>query len=72
VERSEEGRADVLDDYGAQDPAEFFAVATEALFERPRALRERHPRLYEVLRDFYRQDPAHRLDRQDAGASLTP
>ena len=55
---SEEGRPSVLDDYGAEDPAEFFAVATEAFFERGAELRAKHPALYEELRGFYRQDPA--------------
>jgi MtfA peptidase len=48
----------VLDKYGALNPAEFFAVVTEAFFERPRALRGRHPDLYAQLQRFYRQDPA--------------
>jgi Mlc titration factor MtfA (ptsG expression regulator) len=52
------GRSTVLDDYGATDPAEFFAVATECFFEKPHVLRKRHPELYEELRSFYRQDPA--------------
>jgi len=43
----------VIDDYGAKTEAEFFAVATEALFERPRELRERLPDLYEELAKFY-------------------
>lgn len=47
----------VLDDYGAQNPTEFFAVATEAFFERPRALKEKHPELYAALQRFFRQDP---------------
>lgn len=51
------GHDSVLDDYGATNPAEFFAVATEAFFEKPHALRQRHPALYEELRRFYRQDP---------------
>jgi MtfA peptidase len=55
---SEEGRPSVLDDYGAEDPAEFFAVATEAFFERPVELRAKHAALYEELRAFYAQDPA--------------
>lgn len=50
----------VLDDYAATDPGEFFAVATEVFFDRPLALRELKPALYEVLMDFYRQDPAGR------------
>jgi len=52
------GRPTVLDRYGATNPAEFFAVATECFFTRPRALRARHPELYGELRDYYRQDPA--------------
>jgi Mlc titration factor MtfA (ptsG expression regulator) len=47
----------VLDLYGAQNPTEFFAVATEAFFERPRALKARHPELYGALSGFFRQDP---------------
>ncbi len=55
---SETGRPSVLDEYGAENPAEFFAVATEAFFERPVELRERHPALYAELQAFYQQDPA--------------
>lgn len=47
----------VLDVYGTTNPAEFFAVATEAFFERSEALRDRHPELYAQLASFYRQDP---------------
>ncbi len=50
----------VLDRYGATSPAEFFAVATEAFFERPREMREREPALYDTLAMYYRQDPAAR------------
>ncbi|HEU4722373.1 MAG TPA: M90 family metallopeptidase, partial [Gemmatimonadaceae bacterium] len=52
------GRQSVLDDYGAEDHAEFFAVATEAFFERPVELRAKHAALYEELRAYYEQDPA--------------
>jgi Mlc titration factor MtfA (ptsG expression regulator) len=55
---AEAGDATVLDIYGATNPAEFFAIATEAFFERPRALRERHPELYAALGQFFHQDPA--------------
>jgi Mlc titration factor MtfA (ptsG expression regulator) len=58
VRESDRGAPTLLDDYGTESPAEFFAVATECFFERPVALRERHGELYGVLRDFYRQDPA--------------
>jgi MtfA peptidase len=55
---SDRGRWTLLDPYGAEDPAEFFAVATESFFEQPLDLRRDHPELYEQLRRFYRQDPA--------------
>ena len=53
----------VLRDYGAVDPGEFFAVATEVFFDLPLALEAEKPALYGVLRDFYRQDPAARVRR---------
>jgi Mlc titration factor MtfA (ptsG expression regulator) len=54
-----------LQPYGATNPAEFFAVATEAFFDVPVALEHNEPKLYEVMRDFYKQDPAARIRRQD-------
>ena len=48
----------VIDRYGATSPAEFFAVATETFFEKPRQLRSKYPELYLQLQQFYRQDPA--------------
>ncbi len=51
-------RPEVLDEYGATNPAEFFAVATECFFERSSELQRVHPRLYEELQRFYQQDPA--------------
>jgi Mlc titration factor MtfA (ptsG expression regulator) len=54
------GRATDIDPYGATSPPEFFAVVTEMFFEKPRALKQRHPALYEELAAFYKQDPASR------------
>ena len=51
------GQRDVLDPYGATNPAEFFAVATESFFEQPHALAERHPALYAEFEAYYRVDP---------------
>jgi Mlc titration factor MtfA (ptsG expression regulator) len=48
----------LLDEYGAINPAEFFAVATEIFFEKPKELQELHPDLYNELKNFYQQDPA--------------
>jgi Mlc titration factor MtfA (ptsG expression regulator) len=46
--------------YGATNPGEFFAVATEVFFEQPQDLVVFEPELYDVLARFYRQDPATR------------
>lgn len=48
----------VLRDYAATNEAELFAVAVEAFFERPHALRDKDPELYGMLRDYFGQDPA--------------
>jgi Mlc titration factor MtfA (ptsG expression regulator) len=56
-QQSREGAPTVLNEYGAVNPAEFFAVATECFFEDPGPLREGHPELYEELKGFYLQDP---------------
>lgn len=53
----EQNKPTVLDTYGTTNPAEFFAVATEAFFERPAALRAGHPELYDELARFFQQDP---------------
>jgi Mlc titration factor MtfA (ptsG expression regulator) len=55
------GRETLLDPYAAEHEAEFFAVASEAFFESPNALKREYPGLYELFRGFYRQDPAGRL-----------
>lgn len=60
VRESEEGRDTLLDEYGAQDPMEFFAVVSECFFTQPRPMRSRHPRLYQLLREYYQQDTAAR------------
>ncbi|WP_406694937.1 M90 family metallopeptidase [Singulisphaera sp. Ch08] len=54
-------RRTVLDTYGATNPAEFFAVATECFFEKPTQLRKKHPALYAELKSYYRQDPEQLL-----------
>jgi Mlc titration factor MtfA (ptsG expression regulator) len=60
---AERGQETLIDQYGATDPAEFFAVVTEAFFEMPEALNEEHPELYAELKKFYRQDTLARLEK---------
>lgn len=52
------GAKTVLDAYGATNPAEFFAVATETFFERAALMQRYHLELYDVLRTYYQLDPA--------------
>lgn len=47
----------LFSDYGATDPAEFFAVISEVFFEQPQRMASEHPALYEELAQFYRLDP---------------
>jgi Mlc titration factor MtfA (ptsG expression regulator)/Flp pilus assembly protein TadD len=70
VEDAVYGRPSLLDSYGAENRAEFFAVATEAFFLKATALRRRHPELYRLFAECYHQDPASRTldEKRLAGA----
>lgn len=57
LQQTEEGKKTVLDSYGATNPAEFFAVATETFFEKPRQMARRLPELYEEMTRYYGLDP---------------
>ncbi len=59
----------VLRKYGATNEAEFFAVATEAFFEKPEQMREHTPDLFDELARFYRGRPAARPAAEDAPPS---
>jgi Mlc titration factor MtfA (ptsG expression regulator) len=57
-ERVDRNRQSRIDAYAAENPAEFFAVLSEAFFEIPAAVRDEYPEVYRQLAAFYRQDPA--------------
>ncbi len=57
------GQDSVMDGYGGENEAEFFAVATETFFEKPHQLLAEHPELYDVLRSYYQQDTASRWEK---------
>ncbi len=57
VDKAERSKKAVLDHYGATNPAEYFAVATEAFFEKPRQLNKKRSELYAALKDYYQLDP---------------
>lgn len=56
-EQADAGLPALLNHYGATNPAEFFAVASEVFFERPAQMAQEHPALYGQLRQLYRLDP---------------
>lgn len=63
----QEGRPSYLRDYAATNEAEFFAVATEQFFDQPLLMVKHAPDLYRVLREYYHQDPAGRVSRNNCG-----
>nr|WP_067292501.1 M90 family metallopeptidase [Marinobacterium profundum] len=63
VAEVERGGVTVLDAYAAKDPAECFAVLSEAFFAAPALLQDSYPEVYGQLQLFYRQDPVLRLGR---------
>lgn len=46
-----------IDAYASEDPAEFFAVASEVFFVRPESLLAAYPDVYRLLSAYYRQNP---------------
>lgn len=61
--RIERGEETAIDPYAAENPAEFFAVLSEAFFETPHVLQQEHAQIYRQLQDYYRQDPAAALTK---------
>ncbi len=54
--KKKRGRS-VMNKYGATNPAEFFAVATETFFEKAKQMKKRHPELYDEMKEYYKLDP---------------
>jgi len=57
IEHIDDGKSDI-NPYGATSKIEFFAVASEYFFERPKLLKRKHPELYKKLSVFFNQDRA--------------
>jgi Mlc titration factor MtfA (ptsG expression regulator) len=51
------GAPSLFSDYGATDPAEFFAVVSEVFFEQPLQMAQEYPALYQEFRQYYQLDP---------------
>ncbi len=60
--RVNDGEETAIDPYAAENPAEFFAVASEVFFADPLLLRDEYLDVYAQLAAFYRQDPAQRAE----------
>jgi len=58
------GPGDHIDDYAFTNEAEYFAVLTEYFFEAPAVLEKKNPKLYEMLRKMYHQNPKRILGNQ--------
>jgi MtfA peptidase len=58
------GSESVLDPYGAQSLEEFFAVASEAFFVQALEMQQTHSALYELMRQYYQQDPASHVSKR--------
>lgn len=63
-QRVDSGEETLIDPYGSDDPAEFFAVLSESFFEMPDVVQAAYPALYALLGRYFRQDP---LARASAG-----
>jgi Mlc titration factor MtfA (ptsG expression regulator) len=55
------GLPSAINAYALENPGEFFAVLSEIFFELPRVLVSEYPRVYDLMKEFYRQDPFRRL-----------
>ena len=65
--RLKKGKRPVIDPYGATNPAEFFAVATETFYEKPEKLHGHYPELYAQLSSYFQVDPMN-WQEQDSEA----
>lgn len=57
-QQAQTGMPSLFDYYGATNPAEFFAVASEVFFEQPTEFSHYYPPLYQQLKQYYQVDPA--------------
>jgi len=59
IDAAERGQRSLFDHYGATNPAEFFAVATETFFEKPRQFSKKEPELYRAFVSYFKLDPIY-------------
>jgi len=59
-----DGNSDI-NPYGGTNRAEFFSVASEYFFERPKLLSKKHPELYKLLERIFKQDMTLKILRKN-------
>ena len=57
------GQETLINDYGATNKAEFFAVCSETFFEKPVEMHQRHSELFELLLKYYQIDPRNWISK---------
>ncbi len=60
IKKIKKGKSSI-NPYGATNRVEFFAVASEYFFERPKEMQRRYPDLYEMLTQIFQQDMQSRI-----------
>lgn len=60
-----------INEYGATNRQEFFAVVSEYFFERPHLLKNKHPELYRLLADVFHQDMTAVIDKSSFAKKRT-
>ena len=59
IEEIYDNKSDI-NPYGGTNRAEFYSVASEYFFERPRLLAKKHPELYRLMEEIFNQDMSKR------------
>ncbi len=57
LERIQHHEKTIIDEYGATNPAEYFATATEAFFEKGKQMKAHCPALFNEMKAYYKIDP---------------
>ena len=70
-QRIDAGEETLIDPYGGEAVEEFFAVAVEAFFVAPAAMRAEEPAMYELLAELLQAGPGGLNEKRDAEASLS-
>ena len=54
-----------INPYGATNKGEFFAVISEYFFERPKLLKRKHPKIFDILEDIFDQNNINKITKRE-------